>query len=97
MEDKRPQIEDDLKILKEEYLGNSLFDYSHISNHIFQILKIKTTSNGRRHLNIKSEISQQPLIGSYSNSKLISRCPNPILKIHKLKMSSNGRQPLVQR
>ena len=34
---------------------------------------MKTTSNGRRPQNIKSGISQQPLIGSYSNFKLSLR------------------------
>ena len=40
-----------------------------------QILQMKTTSHGRRPQNIKSGISQQPLIGSYSNFKLKLRLP----------------------
>ena len=37
---------------------------------------MKTTSDGRRPQHIKSWISQQPLIGSYSNLKLKLRGPN---------------------
>ena len=41
-----------------------------------QILQMKMTSNGRRRQNIKCGISQEPLIGSYSNFKLgISQQP----------------------
>ena len=36
---------------------------------------MKNTSNGRRHTNIKTGISQQPLIGSCSNFKLKLRLP----------------------
>ena len=54
-------MEDDLKILKIEYLSNHWLD-------LVQIRLMKTTSNGRRHQNTKRGISQQPLIGSYSNT-----------------------------
>ena len=40
------------------------------------MLEIKTTCNGRQPQNIKSWISQQPLIGSSSNFKLKLRGPN---------------------
>ena len=70
-------MEDDLKVLKVEYLSNHLLDKTQILNLslddqtiFFKIFKMKTTSNGRRPQNIKSGISQQPLIGSYSNFKL---------------------------
>jgi hypothetical protein len=41
-----------------------------------KMLEMKTTSNGRRPQNIKSGISQQPLIGSSSNFKLKLRGPH---------------------
>ena len=70
-------MEDNLKILKVEYLSNHLLDHSQILNLSFddqiiilEIFKMKTASNGRRLQNIKSGISQKPLIGSYSNFKL---------------------------
>ena len=44
------------------------------------MLEMKTTSNGRRPQNIKSWISQQPLIGSSSNFKLKLRGPNKNIK-----------------
>ena len=67
-------MEDDLKILKVEYLCNHLLDHTQILNsslydHILKIIKMTTTSNGRPQ-NIKSEMSQQPRIGSYPNFKL---------------------------
>jgi hypothetical protein len=37
---------------------------------------MKTTSNGRRPQNIKTGISQQPLIGPYSNFELNLIIPN---------------------
>ena len=65
-------MEDNLKILKVEYLSNRLLDHTQILNldlsdqkQSVQILQMKTTSHGRRPQNIKSGISQQPLIGSY--------------------------------
>ena len=70
-------MEDNLKILKVEYLSNHVLDHSLILNLSFddqiiilEIFKMKTASKGRRHQNIKSGIHQQPLIGSYSNFKL---------------------------
>ena len=42
-------------------------------------LQLKTTSNQRQRPDIKSGISQQPLIGSYSNFKLKLIQPNRIL------------------
>ena len=50
------------------------------------------TSNGRRPHDIKSEISPQPLIGSYSNFKLMLGWPNYIAQIFKIKTTSNGRR-----
>ena len=69
-------MEDDLKILKVEYLSHHSSDHPQILNlssgtkQKYKMLEIKTTSNGRRPQNIKSWISQQPLIGSSSNFKL---------------------------
>ena len=42
---------------------------------------MKTTSNGRPPENIKCGISQQPLIGSYSNFKLRLRRPKQSVQI----------------
>ena len=68
---KMAPIEDNLKILKVEYLSKHLLDYAHILNlswddqTIFlQIIKIKITSNERRPQKINSGIPQKPLIGS---------------------------------
>ena len=44
-------------------------------------LQWKTTSNGRRPQSIKSGTSQQPIIESFSKSKLKRRGPNPKIKI----------------
>jgi hypothetical protein len=64
-------MEDNLKILKVEYLSNHWSDLSQIWNlSLWDQTKIKNCSNRRQPPNIKSEISQQPLIGSYSNVKL---------------------------
>ena len=51
---------------------------------------MKMTSNGRQPQNIKSGISQQPLIGSYSNFKLKISGPNHILQIHQMKTTFKG-------
>ena len=40
------------------------------SNQSVQRYQMKTTSSGRRPQNMESGISQQPLVGSYSNLKL---------------------------
>ena len=53
---------------------------------------MKTISKERRPQNIKGGISQQPLIGSCSNFKLILKL-NHILQILKMKTTSNGRRP----
>ena len=52
---RRPHMEDDLQILKVDYLS---------------MLKTKTTSNVRQPQNIENGIAQQPLIGSYSSFKI---------------------------
>ena len=56
---------------KVEYLSKHLLEHTQILNLslddqpiLLQILKSKTTSNGRRPQNIKSGISPQPFIGS---------------------------------
>ena len=55
-----------------EYLSNHLLDHTQILNlslddqtKFLLIFKMKTTSYGRQPQNIKSGISQQPIIGSY--------------------------------
>ena len=50
---------------------------------------MKTTSNGRRPTNIKSGISQQPRIRSYSNFKLQLKWPNYVVQILLMKTTSN--------
>ena len=54
------------------------------------MLERKTTTNGRRPQNIKSKISQHPLIGFSSNLKVKLRGPNQNQK------SSKGRQPPIE-
>ena len=56
-------------------------------------LQWKMTSNGKWPQNIKSWISQQPLIGISSNIKLKLKRPNQNRKKLVMKMTSNGRQP----
>ena len=56
------------------------------------MLKMKMTSIERQPQNIKSGISQQPLIGSSSNFKLKLRGPDNNKKLLEIKMSSIGRQ-----
>ena len=52
------------------------------------MLWMKKTYNGRRPLNIKSWISQQPLIGSYSKFKLNLRSSNQSLQMLPMKTTS---------
>ena len=76
-------MEDDLKILKVEYLSNHWLDLPQILNlsSVYQN-KIKKAWNEEGPLmeddlnNIKSWISEQPLNGSFSNFKLKHRGPN---------------------
>ena len=68
------QLEDNLKILKVEYISNNWSDLSQILNFSSgdqtkmkntwneEDLQWKTNSNGRRPQNIKSWIYQQPMI-----------------------------------
>ena len=58
------------------------------------MLEMKTTSNGRLPQNIKSWISQHPLIGSSSNFILKLRGPNQKWILLEIKKISNGRQSL---
>ena len=59
-------------------------------------LQRKTTTNGRRPQNMKSGISQQPLVGPYSNLKLMLIGSNQSLQRYQIKMTSNGRRPLTE-
>ena len=59
-------------------------------------LKRKTTSNGRQPQNLKSGISQQPLVGSYSHSNLKLIRSNQSVQRYQIKMTSNGRQPPME-
>ena len=93
-------MEDDLKILKVKYLSNH---YSDLIKNLTQTTKakcsntsLKTTTRGRRPQNIKSGISLQQLIGSYSNFKLKLRLTNRNLQTLKMKITSNERQPSME-
>ena len=82
--------EDDLKILKVEYLSNQWLDLPQILDlnsgdqtqmkNTWNYLQWKVTSNGRHPSIIKSWISQQPLIGSSSNFRPKLRGANRIKK-----------------
>jgi hypothetical protein len=88
-----PLNEDDLKIVKVEYLSTQkIGSYSTLSlvNHILQIHKMKTTFKGWWPQNIKSGISQKPSTWSYLNVKQKLRSPNNILQILKMKTTSKG-------
>jgi hypothetical protein len=61
------------------------------------MLKMKKTSTGRRPQNIKSGISQQPPVRSYSNLTLKLRLPNETLQMFHIKMTSNGRGPQISK
>ena len=91
-------MEDGLKLLKVEYLSNHLLDHAQIWNLCLydQTIFYKSLKQ-RRPQNIKKGISPQPLIESYSYLKLKLRWPNHILQILKMKTTSNGRQPQVER
>ena len=54
---------------------------------------MKTAANGRWHQNIKSEISQQSLLGFSSTFKHELRGPNQNKIWLDMKMTSNGRRP----
>jgi hypothetical protein len=54
---------------------------------------MKMAFTGRQPQNIKTGISQQPLIGSSSNFKLKVLGPEQNGKLINTKMTSNGRQP----
>ena len=59
-------------------------------------LKWKMTSNGRWPQNMKSRISQPPLVGSYSNLKLKLMGINQSVQRYQMKMISNGRRPQME-
>ena len=65
-------MEDDFRKLKVEYLSSSWSDLPQILNLSLgdqtKILEMKMTKNGRQPFNIKSGISQQPLIRSSSKN-----------------------------
>ena len=83
-------MEDDLKILKVEYLSNhwsDLIQNQSVQKHLIEddpnrrvpqwkMTPMEDDPNGRRPQNIKCRISQQPLVGSYPNFKLKLRRPN---------------------
>jgi hypothetical protein len=54
---------------------------------------MKMSSDGRRHKNIESGISKQPLLGFSSNLKLKIRGPNQNKIWLEMKMTSNVRRP----
>jgi hypothetical protein len=54
---------------------------------------LKMTFTGRQPQNIKTGISQQPLIGSSLNFKFKALGPDQNGKFIEMKMTSNGRRP----
>ena len=92
-------MEDDLKILKVEYLSNHSSDPPQILNlRSGDQTKIKNAWNEdnlqwKTTSNIESAISQQPLIGSSSNFKLKLRGPKQNQKMLQMKTTSDGRRP----
>ena len=70
-----PPMEDDLKIFKVEYIGNRWLDLSLKLNIEWNEDNLQSKTTWK----IKSEISQQPLIGYSSNFKLNLRGPNQIV------------------
>ena len=99
---RRPLMEDDLKIWKFQYLSSHWSDLAQILNiSTWDHTKVKkgfnednlqwkTTSNGRWPQNMKIWISQQSLIGSFSNPKYKLIGPNQRQKIFQ------WRQPLMK-
>ena len=85
-------MEDDPKIFKVEYLNNHLMDRTQVLNISLddQIIFYKSLKWRRPPMeeDLKSRISQQPLIGSFSNIKLKLIWPNHILQILKMKTNS---------
>jgi hypothetical protein len=66
-----PLNEDDLKKLKVEYLSNLLLDHTQILTlSLYDQTLFCQSFKLRRPQDIKGRISQQILIGSYSNLKL---------------------------
>jgi hypothetical protein len=59
-------------------------------------LQWKTTSSGRWPQNMKIRISQQPLVGSYSNLKLKLLGSNQSEQTYQMKTTSSGRRPLTE-
>ena len=56
----------------------------------------KRTSKKRWPQIIKSQISQEPLVGSYSNLKLKLKGVNQRVQSCQIKMTSNGRRPEME-
>ena len=87
---------DDFKISKVEYLSNHWLDLCKIIN--LSLGDQTGSENWRNEMeydleNIKNGISQQPLIGSFSNYKPKFRGPNIKSKLFEMKMTSNERWP----
>ena len=90
---RRPPIEDDLKILKVEYLNNLFLDHTQILNSSLNVQTIFCQSYKWRLPPMEEDIiSQQPLIWSYSTFKIKLIWPNHILSILEMKTTSNGRR-----
>ena len=66
-----------------EYMG---------SNFSVQRYQMKMTSSGRQPQNMESGISQQPLVGSYSNLKLKLIGSNQSVQRYQMKMTFNVRR-----
>jgi hypothetical protein len=56
-------------------------------------LQWNTTTNGRGPQNMKSEISQETLVGSYSNLKTETMGSNQSVQRYQMETTSSGRRP----
>jgi hypothetical protein len=63
-------------------------------NQSLQRSQMKTTCIWRRPENTKCQVSQQPLVGSYSSFKLRLRGPNKSVQRSQMKTTCIGKQPL---
>ena len=90
---RRPPIEDDLNLLKVEYLNNLFLDHTQILNLSLNVQTIFCQSYKWRLPPMEEDIiSQQPLIWSYSTVKIKLIWPKHILSILEMKTTSNGKQ-----
>ena len=105
---RQPNVEDDLKIWKVEYVSNHWSDLTQIWNLSLYGFAKRYTSvkwrwppmeddlKWRWPQNMKSWILQQPLVGFYSDLKLMLIGLNQRVQRCQMKITSIGRQPNVE-